>query len=425
MIRYTRSLKLRVAAAFAAVGVLVSLMLAVAVYFGVRDAGERLIDETLDAEMQDYQARRGRNPLSPPPATATIKGYLSRLLPDLPPPAQLSPLLPGRHEVMLNDGERYRVLVADQHDERIYLLYNEAQFLDKQILLQRTLAVYLALMAASAGLIAWWLAGHIIAPVKLLAERVHAIEPGTRPPRIGKEFPPDEVGELAQSFEQTLSRLADFIERERNFTGDVSHELRTPITIVRGAVEILLADESRPPRDRARLLRIERAATDMADLSSALLTLAREADPSRYLTLDLARVVEEAVDKHRHLLHEGVELKPSLTAHPYLLVDPGLLDSVVSNLLRNAFTYTEHGSVTVELDERELRISDTGPGIARDQIERVFQRLYRGPNSQGAGIGLALVRRICVRQGWHIGLDSDHGHGTRATLQFAGNDDEE
>jgi len=415
VIRYTRSLKLRVASAFAAVAALVSLVLATAVWLGARDAGVRLIDETLDAEMQDYLARHDRNPHSTPPATATLKGYLALSSPELP--QALADLPPGRHEVTL-DGVRYRTLIADHRADRVYLLYNEALFRAKQTALQGTLALYLALMVLSAGLVAWWLSGHIIAPVKQLARRVHEVEPGTRPPKFGQEFPPDEVGELAQSFEQTLSRLADFIDRERNFTGDVSHELRTPITIVRGAVEILLADETRPPRDRERLLRIERAATDMADLSSALLTLAREPDPSRYLMLDLAQIVEDAVSKHRHLLRGGVELGLTLNARPHLLVDPGLLDSVVSNLLRNAFAYTERGSVTVELDENTLKIADTGPGIPRDQIERVFQRLYRGPNSQGAGIGLALVRRICVRQGWRIELDSDEGHGTRATLSF-------
>src|SRR5512139_966447 len=96
--RFSRSLRFRVATAFAAIGGVISLLMAIGLYFGVQDAGERLIDETLNAEMQDYLSRRSRNPHSLPPATATLLGYVLPTRPGEPaPPDGISLLPPGQH----------------------------------------------------------------------------------------------------------------------------------------------------------------------------------------------------------------------------------------------------------------------------------------------------------------------------------------
>lgn len=259
----------------------------------------------------------------------------------------------------------------------------------------------------------------MIEPVKELARRVNRVRPDAHPEKLSADFPHDEVGELAMAFEQTLDRLADFIDRERAFTADVSHELRTPIAVIRGAAEVLLADETRPQKERQRLLRIERSAADMADLSTALLAMARERDDERREPVDVAALIEEAVDKHRHLLgSRPVEVTLELLARPRISADANLLAIVVNNLLRNSFTYTEKGSIRIRLDEEGLEVVDTGLGIPREALAKVFLRLYKGAHSEGAGIGLSLVKKICDRYGWSIALQSEEGRGTRATLRF-------
>jgi len=417
--RFSRSLRFRVATAFATIGGVISLVAAMGIYVGVRDAGERLIDETLTAEIQDYLSRRSRNPQSQPPATATLLGYvLPARQGEAVPPAAIAAWRPGLHEIRLGDTY-YRVAIADRAGSRYFLLYNETLFRQQQASMILYLAGFVALMTLLSGGLALWLAERVIEPVKALARRVRDVRPDAHPGRIAEDFPPDEVGELARAFEQTLDRLADFIDRERAFTADVSHELRTPIAVIRGAAEVLLADDTRPDKDRQRLERIERGAADMADLSTALLAMARERDDERREPVDLAALLEESVDKHRHLLGgRPVELGLEIVAQPRVAADANLVAIVIANLLRNSFTYTERGSVRIRLDARTLTVADTGLGIPRAALDKVFQRLYKGAHSEGAGIGLSLVKKICDRYGWSIALDSEEGRGTRAVLTF-------
>ncbi|HMM46731.1 MAG TPA: HAMP domain-containing sensor histidine kinase [Thiobacillaceae bacterium] len=417
--RFNRSLRFRVGAAFAAIGGVISLVAAIGLYVAVRDAGERLIDETLKAEIQDYLSRRNRNPLSPPPSTATLLGYVLPARTGEPvPPAAIADWKPGLHEIRLGETF-YRVAIAERAGSRYFLLYNETLFREKQAYLILYLAGFVALMTLLSGGLALWLAERVIEPVKELARRVREVRPDSHPGAITADFPHDEVGELARAFEQALDRLADFIDRERAFTADVSHELRTPIAVIRGAAEVLLADASRPEKDRQRLERIERGAADMADLSTALLAMARERDDDRREPADLAALVEASIDKHQHLLGaRPVALSVELSARPRLAADANLLAIVIANLLRNSFTYTERGSIRVRVDARTLTVTDTGLGIPRAALDKVFQRHYRGTHSEGAGIGLALVKKICERYGWSIALESEEGQGTRAVLTF-------
>jgi signal transduction histidine kinase len=92
---------------------------------------------------------------------------------------------------------------------------------------------------------------------------------------------------------------------------------------------------------------------------------------------------------------------------------------VVSNLIRNAFTFTSSGSVTITVDDNSITVKDTGTGIRSEEIGKVFQKHFKGTGSPGSGIGLSLVKRICDRYEWEIILISTEGQGTSAQLIFA------
>ncbi|MDD3530963.1 MAG: HAMP domain-containing sensor histidine kinase, partial [Gallionellaceae bacterium] len=159
---------------------------------------------------------------------------------------------------------------------------------------------------------------------------------------------------------------------------------------------------------------------DMAELGTALLLMARE---ERGLAMDgtsvVAEVVEEAVAKHRHLLgHKPVAVEVHTNPGLILVADRGVLDILVSNLVRNAFAYTAAGTVAVVQDAHSLIVSDTGKGIPGGALEQVFLRHFRDMTGEGAGIGLSLVKRICDRYGWRVRLDSGEGRGTTVTVTF-------
>ncbi len=418
--QFHRSLRFRVAFTFAWFGALVSLLLATGLYVAAHDLGERLLDETLSAELQDYMARRARNPRSLPPATVSVVGYVWPHAGDEPEaPPTVRQLLPGQHELSLDD-RLYRVAVVDRNGTRFFMLHDAtrqghrerrfAWFLGAGVLI-------MTLLSAAGGL---WLAGRVIAPVTELARRVRGLAPEDRPSLLAADFSGDELGELAQVFDLYLARLRAFIDRERAFTADVSHELRTPLAVLQGATEVLLADETLAQPLKARIDRMHRAAQDMTELTTALLFLAREA-PSRGRDggCPVVDVLNDVADKHRHLLDDkATQVALEVRARPQLPVERALLFIVLGNLVRNAFAHTDHGEVRIVLDADQLTVSDTGVGIREDQLDRVFQRHYKGAGSQGAGIGLALVKRICDLHGWRITIDSREGRGTTACLHF-------
>ncbi len=401
------------------IGGLASLVIAGGLYLVMRDAGIGLIDDTLTAEVQDYLARRARNPHSVPPATATLSGYVRPAGPaEAPLPDALTQLKPGRQDLTLS-GVAYRVDVSDRNGFRYYLLYNKIHFDQQQERLAFYLLAFVTLMMTIAGAMALWMADRVIAPVKELARRVRQLDPKVLTTHLADDFPRDEVGELAQAFHQTLSRLAAFIDRETAFTADISHELRTPLASIQGASEVLLTSENLSGAERERLERIERSAADMAELSSALLTMAREKEEARREPIDVCTLVTETVEKSRHLLkNKTVEVHLELGEQPRLAVNPQLFASVVGNLIRNSFTHTEQGEVRLQLNAHQLIIADTGLGITHDQLPRVFVRNYKGDRSTGEGIGLSLVKKICERYGWTIELSSEPGKGTLTTLTF-------
>ncbi len=417
--RRRHSLRLRVAAAFALFGALVSVVLALSLQLAAHEVSQRLIDQTLRAELDDYMSRRARNPASPPPATATFRGYVRAGTGDAHIPPAVRDLSPGRHEIEI-DNVPYRVAVEDRGAERFYILFNE----ERQRAREQRFRTYLVagamlmVMLSAAGSV--WLAGRVIAPVTGLAHAVSEADPENPPRLVAEDEPRDEVGELTRAFERYLERLHAFIDRERAFAADASHELRTPLAVIRGAADVLAEDERLDEAQRARVARIGRAAAEMSELIAGLLLLAREDDAPTEEACDAARVVRETVERIRaSAATRGTVVELAIEAQPQLEVPPALFAIVVGNLVRNAVAHGEGAAVSVRLQSERLTVSDAGVGIPGEELGRVFQRYYRGAASRGAGIGLSLVKRICDRNGWEILLESRPGAGTTATLSFA------
>lgn len=415
------SLRLRVALAFAGLGAVSSLLLATALWFAAHDVSRRLMDETLDAEMADYMARRARNPHSLPPATASLTGYFvdaTAAVPDIP--SSLRSLPPGRHEIIL-DMIPYRVQVAAQDNARFILLFNETRQQRREegfLLYLVGGALCMTLFAALGGS---WLARRVIAPVTQLARSVSDAQAHPRP-RLATGLPADEeadeIEELARAFDRYVERLAAFIDRERAFAADASHELRTPLAVIQGAAEVLAEDPELTTAQRQRIARIERAALEMTELITALLLLAREEDVELEADCDARRVVIDNVERYRPLAaNQGTTITLDAQAVT-LAAHPALFAIVVANLIRNAVTHTRASVISITLDATTLTVHDDGVGIDDAVQDRLFERHARGPQSTGSGIGLSLVKRICDRLHWRIELRSGPASGTTVTLSF-------
>lgn len=419
MIKPRHSLRTRLALAFALLGGCVALALAALLFLAFHNLNQRLIDESLRAEIEDYIARRDRNPLSLPPTTVSIRGFVAsppQAASDVPPP--LAALAPGSYQIRL-DGIPYHVAVMDRGEARYWMLFNEVRQRHREQRFLLMLAVGVVTMMLFSAVGGWWLSGRITASMTRLAQRVSKATPDGEALVLEESFSEDEVGALARAFERYSSRIGAFIERERAFTADVSHELRTPLAVIQGAAEVLQGDERLNEWQRVRLDRIERAARETGVLIAALLALAREEAGGGVSAADCdaARVAREAVEKLRYLTRgRAVGVALEIQASPVLAAEKVLFAIVVENLLRNALVFTEHGAVTLRVETGRITVTDTGQGIRADELAQIFQRHYKGAGSQGAGIGLSLVRRICDRYGWEIAIESREGVGTVAAL---------
>jgi signal transduction histidine kinase len=237
------------------------------------------------------------------------------------------------------------------------------------------------------------------------------------------EYGPREIRDLARAFNAMAARLESDETRRRELLADVTHELRTPLAVIQARVEGLRdglydGDEHLALiEDEARVL--ARLLDDLQLLSNAeagALRLHRErTEPSE--------LVEAATAAHGPTASSiGVDLRadvePSL---PLVDVDAMRIGEVLSNLLTNAIRHTPSGgSVTVSArrdgDAVGFAVSDTGSGIAPEDLERVFDRFARSPESRGSGLGLAIARSLVLAHGGTISASSSPGVGT--TIRF-------
>jgi signal transduction histidine kinase len=414
-----RDLRDRVALFFAGFGALLSVVLAMVVYQAAHDLGRRLIDETLTAELDDYIARRERNPNSLPPSTVVLQGYVRDGSRAGEVPSYLAELPLGWHDVAVGKLS-YRAAIIERHGMRYYLLHDTSMQTRREerfLFLLGVVVLAATLFSALGGI---WVSRAVVAPLSDLTARVRhrGADDDERP--LADEFAEGEIGELARVFDRHQLRMRAFIERERAFNADMSHELRTSLAVILSTTEILLEDPALSAKQRDRVARIDRAARDMAELGTALLLMAREEG-----TLGssggcvVASVIEHAVDRHRHLLaNKPVQVEMLLDHETEVAADPALVDILVGNLIRNAFSYTASGAVTIRQDRAGFSVADTGRGMSEQAASQAFVRHFRDMTSLGAGIGLSLVKRICDQQGWQVHLESREHAGTSVTVRF-------
>ena len=253
------------------------------------------------------------------------------------------------------------------------------------------------------------------------AGRVEAGDYSVRVPERGVR----ELRGLSRAFNTMASRLDEDEQRRRQLLADVSHELRTPLSVVQGNLEGLL--DGVYPADAEHLSSLLEETRTLARLVEDLRTLSlAEAGqlPLHPEPTDLASLVRDTLTGARpQAQRAGVRLEASIPGDlPALEIDPTRTREVLTNLVGNALRHTPSGgSITVRVGPAAagavaVEVADTGSGMAPAVVSRVFERFYRGPESQGSGLGLPIARELVVAQGGEISAASTEGAGT--TIRF-------
>ncbi len=283
-----------------------------------------------------------------------------------------------------------------------------------------------------AALIGYGIARRGIRPVEEIARTARGIRPTTLNERVGTAGLPSELAELAGTFNAMLDRLQEAFDRLSRFSSDIAHELRTPVNNLRGEVEVALAKPRAADEYRDVLGSSLEECVRLSRLIDSLLFLARAENPQteiRRERVDIARELAAVRDFYEPAAAEaGVALELRAPDAVPADVDRTLFQRAVGNLIENALAHTPGGGTVALSAAREngrllVSVSDTGCGIPREHLARVFDRFHRvdparSNESGGAGLGLAIVKSVAALHGGTAEIESEPGRGTRVTLAF-------
>lgn len=314
------------------------------------------------------------------------------------------------------------VLVAVPLQESLFVLS------DLRTVLFFSLAVILTILF----FVTRFIAGKSLAPLERVIDTAEKITQENLDERIGLPDNKDELYRLSSTINGLLDRLQAVYTREKQFTADASHELKTPLASILGTLEVLVRKPRDPDHYKARIGFCIDELKRMSGLIDQLLLLARYDsdtfrpdinvfDAKRTLAIVLGRVDEQIREK---------ELDVSVRDEGSAMVraDASILEIILDNIVANAVKYSSKGgAVSIVFgnsgDRVTCSVTDAGPGIAPEKIDRVFERFYRvdeSRNSQtsGTGLGLAIVKKLADIQGIAVRLSNGQEGGTTVILEI-------
>lgn len=330
---------------------------------------------------------------------------------DSAPITPLAPLTPGYASVLIG-GEQWRTFTMRTKEGRWFQSGERSDIreeLAEDIAAGTMLPLLLALPLMA--LVIWWSVNHVTRSLQLVSDQIGQRDPERMSPLDQRDVP-REVHGLIQAVNGLLVRLNEALARERRFVGDAAHELRTPLSALKVHAENARLAPDDAGRARAQDLvdnsigRLERLVAQLLELSRAEAICGM---PTSRLFIDAIVASEaEALSALSNLKRQHMTLELETVD---VRGDEAALAALARNLLENAIRYTPLGgsiqvSIRREADLAILIVADSGPGIAEDERERVFDRFYRtlGSSVQGSGLGLSIVKQVADSHGALVSL---------------------
>lgn len=327
--------------------------------------------------------------------------------------------------LLMEDGKIIGILIplggAFQQSPR------ELEFIERT---NRTLFYGALIGAVIALVLGVFLSRAITRPIRELTRATHAISAGD----LSQQVPVrtnDELGELARAFNKMSAELSRSVNARKQMTADIAHELRTPLSLILGHAEAVHDGVLPPTKENFEIIReeaarLEHLVEDLRTLSLAdageLSILPQPTEPDRLLREVTSLFQYQAQKKNISL---QLDIAPHL---PTLEVDPGRMTQVLTNILDNALRHTpEGGRITLsakQAGERvELAIQDSGPGLPKEETERIFERFYRADASRrrdegGSGLGLAIAKSIVQAHNGQVWAESEPGKGLKIIISL-------
>jgi len=332
-------------------------------------------------------------------------------------------------------------------DGWVYVVLGGTQFDSIAASLRASWTLRLAWIAGGAALLVTvlaglWLFALLTRRLRRLAKDMEAFETRAEPSPGGwNERGGDDIDRVGVTFERMARRIREQVDRlrsadqvRRELVANVSHDLRTPLASLQGYLDTLvLKGDALPAEERRHYLEIAaRHATQLGRRVGELFELAKldaaavEPSPEPF---PIPELVQDIVQKFRlDAESKGIRLEATGSRElPLVRADIGMIERAIENLVANAIRHTpDGGTVSVDVSAvtggTRVRVSDTGPGIPADELGSVFDRFYRcrtgAEDRKGAGLGLAIARRIVELHGGTLRVDSREGEGTEFSIEL-------
>lgn len=367
---------------------------------------------------------------------AETPGMDRSLPPEIFPPPQKSASIIGSPKDYRTGSKLFSLVTLNEESGSQPYTLQVAQDRSSDERVERNFAVLFIMVLSGSVLASAFIAVIVtkrgLRPLREMTQSVARIGPTHLKERVTPAEWPRELKPLAIAFDDMLKRLDDSFTRLSQFSADLAHELRTPIANMTGEAQVALTRDRTAAEYRETIESTVGECERLSRIVDNLLFVARvdaAREPIARKRFD-GRAAAEKIAAFYQTIAEERHVTIRCSGEGQIYADPDLFERAVGNLLDNALRFTpENGSIQIALSENdgqfELAVGDNGCGIAPEHLPRVFDRFYRADSSRGsdgAGLGLALVKSIVDLHGGSVGIQSEVGRGTTVTLSFPNSD---
>ena len=324
------------------------------------------------------------------------------------------------------EGDRYRVLVSSNPRGALMVGRSLSDVTNTLNGLRGWLIMITFSGSVAAAVVGYLVADRVLEPVRRLAVASEQVAETGRFDADLRVEGTDELGALARSFNSMLSALRASREQQDRLVRDANHELRTPLTSLRTNVAVLRR-RSADLAEEERLSVLEDMDNEVRELTELVTELVASATstgplaPEAFQEVDLVELCREAVDRTRRRTGRNIQATGALRS--MVMGDRSALDRAIGNLIGNAVKFSpDDRPIEVEVGRFSVVVCDRGPGIPKEDLDRVFDRFYRSDATRtmpGSGLGLAIVADIATAHGGRCFAENRRGGGTCVTFEVA------
>ncbi len=341
-------------------------------------------------------------------------------------PTRVSPLEPqtalfknltiGQHIHLESDERRYVINIENLEQGRFFHARDVSQIYDRELGFLKVVFGIALLTILISFFLAYSSSREVVAPLRSLAREIRNAQISKDFRLTKDEFEDRELDEIAAVFNEFLSELSQYVERERTLVGMASHELKTPVSVILGALEVFESQQSITSSGQRVLNRIGAAANEMSDNIDVLLKLSRRDGGLSPQQTHLGSIVEQVLED----LSSQYETKSRVCHGPanddsWVNADPILVKMLIRNLTQNALQHTT-GKIKIELSRSQITVIDQGNELQNAQSATIQRHLDQSGTTAHTGLGLYIVTMICERLGWKASVRSNNESGTTVSV---------